>query len=722
MGNVAKIVKPAGRFTTGVAASALAVAIAGCGGGDSASATATQVSLTASSTAVDGGETVALTVSATGAGGNVPYSLTCNGGTLTGSLLVTPVVTADTTIACTATASNANGTTATQNVSIAVRASTATLATPEGQTQLAAGQMAVLQATNLPLTAETYSATLDGAPITLRRVGGSGLAIPIPIDATTGTKRLQVVVGNRTFVYSLAVTAAPTIADPRSVVEGALNDARARTDAMIAASPAAERDAWIERRSQVDAAIGALSTTSAAELQAFARMLVANRATFERGATAVSPACKTAYASLLFDGAALAQAGALFALGGIGVTALVGALNPLLVLGVTAVAAYNYAEKAQNFLGSIGTIATQCIFEKEVTWEESVMVVDAQRSLGAFQTALAADVRFGFSNRQSKTIRFTRVMDLDDSQKGSFQSLAATVRNAISGLAIFQTVTAQISNSLVSERREVIPAAQLSLAGTSNAGISGSATPSSSGLTLAFTANSSITANTDFTFTVNRAGGTPITVPAQLVIALPTAEDAALTINQATPTSSQVTVRGQDRLEIVSQPSKGSVVLNNDGTFRYTPTGDSFGEDRFTYRGVNAEGVSRTATVIITITRRFEGNWAISSRTTTTSQSSPGLCPSENRSLTLAVSKVSDTLYTTAYQGSTVNLTMGSRDDAAGLRGAANVSYAQDGGTTTESLSISVPNSRSMTGSGTFSWRNGQQSCSGTISFTGTKN
>lgn len=714
MSRTARLSKFGYRFCAGVALTGLITAVAGCGGGDGGGSTpaGTQLSLSASSTAVDGGETVALTISATGAGGNVPYTIACNGGTLTGTMLVTPVVTTDTPIACTATAAEV-----TKSVTINVRVTTATLAVPEGQSTLAAGQVGLLQATNLPLTAESYAATLDGAPVTLQRVGGTALAIPVPVDTTSGTKRLQVVVGNRTFVYSVAVTATPTITDPRGVVETALNDARARTDAIIAGSPAAERDAWIERRSQIDAALGALSRASAAELQAFARLMVANRATFGRSGAAVTPGCASAYATFLFDGAALAQAGALFALGGIGVTALVGALNPLLVIGVTAVAAYNYAEKAQNFLGSIATIGTQCIFEKEVTFEESIMTVDAQRSLGAFQTALAADVRFGFSNRQPKTLRFTRVLDLDDTQKGSFASLATTVRNAISGLAIFRTVTAQITDRLVSERREVIPATQLSLAGTSNSGISGSATPTSAGLAVTFTAGSAITANTDFTFTVNRAGSTPVTVPAQLVIALPTAEDAALTINQATATSSQVIVRGQDRLEVVRSPTKGAVVLNNDGTFRYTPSGDAFGEDSFTYRGVNAEGVSRTATVLITIVRRFEGNWAISSRTTTTVN--PNLCPAESRNFTFAIARVSDTLYTMVYQGTTVNLTMASRDDPAGLRGTASVSYAQDGGTTTENLSINIPNSRTLNGNGSFTYRNSSASCSGTISFTG---
>jgi VCBS repeat-containing protein len=54
--------------------------------------------------------------------------------------------------------------------------------------------------------------------------------------------------------------------------------------------------------------------------------------------------------------------------------------------------------------------------------------------------------------------------------------------------------------------------------------------------------------------------------------------------------------------ELRTGPSHGSVVLNPDGSFTYTPTADFYGADSFTYRASDGAAVSTEATVSITVT------------------------------------------------------------------------------------------------------------------------
>jgi hypothetical protein len=221
---------------------------------------------------------------------------------------------------------------------------------------------------------------------------------------------------------------------------------------------------------------------------------------------------------------------------------------------------------------------------------------------------------------------------------------------------------------------------------------------------------------------LNRSGEAGISVPAQLSIALPEADDAAIEAIQGKATSSNVQARGAESLEIVAQPGHGTVTLQNSGAFTYTPSGQYFGPDTFTYRARNDQGVSKTATVTVSVVRKFDGVWNITSTSTTTSQSQPGLCPNEVNRFSIGVSKSSDTLYVASYEGVPINLTMGSKDDPAGLRGSASATYDDGPGTTTESVSVQVPDSSHITGSGSWSYSGPSGTrCSGTTSVTGTR-
>ena len=53
--------------------------------------------------------------------------------------------------------------------------------------------------------------------------------------------------------------------------------------------------------------------------------------------------------------------------------------------------------------------------------------------------------------------------------------------------------------------------------------------------------------------------------------------------------------------QLVHDPSHGTVALNPDGSFTYTPSTQYTGTDSFTYQDVGADGTSNVATVTLTV-------------------------------------------------------------------------------------------------------------------------
>jgi hypothetical protein len=90
----------------------------------------------------------------------------------------------------------------------------------------------------------------------------------------------------------------------------------------------------------------------------------------------------------------------------------------------------------------------------------------------------------------------------------------------------------------------------------------------------------------------------------------PTAVDDAYTTDEDTPLSVDApgvlendTDPDGDTLTaaLVDNPTNGTITLNPDGSFTYTPTPDYFGPDTFTYQANDATTESNTATVTLTI-------------------------------------------------------------------------------------------------------------------------
>lgn len=114
-------------------------------------------------------------------------------------------------------------------------------------------------------------------------------------------------------------------------------------------------------------------------------------------------------------------------------------------------------------------------------------------------------------------------------------------------------------------------------------------------------------------FTYRASDGTTVTGPTQVTIDVESVNDQPVAANDNYSTDEDTTVGGnvlandadaegsplQAALE--SAPSDGTVVLNEDGTFVYTPSPDFHGTDSFTYRASDGSAFSATATVSITV-------------------------------------------------------------------------------------------------------------------------
>ncbi len=112
-----------------------------------------------------------------------------------------------------------------------------------------------------------------------------------------------------------------------------------------------------------------------------------------------------------------------------------------------------------------------------------------------------------------------------------------------------------------------------------------------------------------FAYTVedSRGGTDTATVTVTVTNAVPVAGDDAYTTDAGVAVD--VAVRGNDvdpngdalTVALVTAPAHGSLVLNADGTGRYTPAGGFAGTDSFTYRVSDGRGGTDTATVTIVV-------------------------------------------------------------------------------------------------------------------------
>lgn len=81
-----------------------------------------------------------------------------------------------------------------------------------------------------------------------------------------------------------------------------------------------------------------------------------------------------------------------------------------------------------------------------------------------------------------------------------------------------------------------------------------------------------------------------------------TAEDTPLTVAAPGVLANDSDVEGPVSATLVSGPTHGTLTLNADGSFTYTPTANYIGADAFTYRASDGEAFSVPATVLLSVT------------------------------------------------------------------------------------------------------------------------
>lgn len=110
------------------------------------------------------------------------------------------------------------------------------------------------------------------------------------------------------------------------------------------------------------------------------------------------------------------------------------------------------------------------------------------------------------------------------------------------------------------------------------------------------------TSHTIYTFTINKEKPVP-------KVETPVIKDASITLQQGTTFKngdlSQYVSSGKTestKYTVVNDAKDGSLVLKDNGTFSYTPKNDFSGKDSFTYKAMNGNVSSSTASVYINVT------------------------------------------------------------------------------------------------------------------------
>ena len=131
--------------------------------------------------------------------------------------------------------------------------------------------------------------------------------------------------------------------------------------------------------------------------------------------------------------------------------------------------------------------------------------------------------------------------------------------------------------------------------------------------TFTYTPNAGFSGDDSFTYTITDADGDTDTATVRLHIdaappvdLLPDARDDTNSTDENTPVSGSVAGNddegdGPARFFLATGPQNGQVVLNQDGTYTYTPNAGFSGTDTFTYTIVDQDGDTDTATVTITV-------------------------------------------------------------------------------------------------------------------------
>ena len=144
--------------------------------------------------------------------------------------------------------------------------------------------------------------------------------------------------------------------------------------------------------------------------------------------------------------------------------------------------------------------------------------------------------------------------------------------------------------------------------------------------------NNGFSGTDQFTYTATDGGGRTSTSTVTITVA-PKAVDDAFSVHAgstATTTTKQTGVLGNDRgtgLTVTNHtdPTNGTLTLNTDGTYSYTPKAGFSGGDSFTYTAKDTAGSTITGTVTITVLPTAKTETITATSGSSTSATAPGL-------------------------------------------------------------------------------------------------
>ncbi|HEX4405900.1 MAG TPA: Ig-like domain-containing protein [Polyangia bacterium] len=139
----------------------------------------------------------------------------------------------------------------------------------------------------------------------------------------------------------------------------------------------------------------------------------------------------------------------------------------------------------------------------------------------------------------------------------------------------------------------------------------GSVTVNADG-TFSYTPTTTYNGADSFTYKITDADGSTSTATVSLNVTpvdfVPVAKNDSFTTTEDAPVSGNLATNdtpsadGGNVWSLVTGPAHGSVTVNSDGTFSYTPTTTYNGADSFTYGVTDADGSTSTATVTLSVT------------------------------------------------------------------------------------------------------------------------
>lgn len=590
-----------------------------CGGGSSSSTpvvpptpppdtSAPAVTLEASKTTVEGGETVVLTAMANdNVDTQVTPSVSCDGGILVSDFLKTAETEESATITCTGSATDAAGNRGEASVFLNVEPTLMKVELFGDSAELTPGEVAILDITGVELTQSEYEAELNGEQITLFVRDGIA-ALPIPVSAEPGQARLTVTLdGERDYSFEFDIQQALTIADPQQYVSDSFDSVITLYDDILSRysnmlTPA-QIDALATEREKAVATRDDLGSYTAAQVEEVALFLQANSLDADGFAVISSALGRTkpwnktlpgcGEASLDFT-LGMAKVGILFTMNGFALAA-----NPLLGLAVTALVYPKALEVLEEqVVPAIDDIGSKCLLPFRDMIIEKFQDSRSEKPLNNVPVYRNSESRLTFRDGEPERVAVSGRRVFDGEAQTALDNYLPRLDRILDSLSEFLPNNfVQFLARFRDDEIQDVPSAQWVISNISRDDIEIS--KDGDALTVTFTGQETPASNIDFSFDLADGEGEPTTVQAQLNI-LPEADDVMVEVRAGETVTAEFQTRGADSVRLVSNPSLGNVELNDSG-FSYTAFEGPPGSDRFSYEAVNSTGVSDPATVFIMI-------------------------------------------------------------------------------------------------------------------------